>query len=672
MPVPLLHRLREVSDKPWGSFSASDYTPQQWRSACLIDTGQGDPDSKDRYKLPVKEPSGAVNRNGVHAAASVLGGGRGGVQAPPDAKKAAARKLAGLYRSQLKEEPPPSLARMAGNNEAADTPAVAAGTVELVEATAGGMQPAGDHAGRRRYRARLIEGDRWGSSGYYPREVLERDGPGVWPAGTPMFLDHPSASEAADRPERSVRDLAGRIVSTPRYDSDGLYAEVEIYPHQQPVVDALADDVGLSIRAQGTAEQGEAAGRTGPIVTKLVHGHSVDFVTVPGAGGRLVEVLESLRATPLDVAEAGSIGAWVESRLHLALTSIADDMYGCGQLTRDERIALSKAVGDGLDQFSTALNAAAPQLYQRTQYGDDADYPASGAPTSGAPTSGMPMGGMPMGEAFIARQPPAGTYVFGTDGAPAPFTSTTTGGGTATVTFTTHSPTAGIAPPVPAHAHPSTVEESMSKPTDPTAGGQAGAGQQETTVTEAAPTTTAAPAATTTTPATGTPTLVLPPEVARRLEESSRFETETRTLLDAHATQMAELVRQRDEALAEARRGRAVEALRAQTTTALAESGLPAATHQRVVAAVCAAPPLTETGDLDTDKAGPLVTAAIEAERAYAASLLAATGAGIPRGLTGSGQPAAPTAEATGKRLTEALMHLGLNDDQAALAAKGR
>lgn len=113
-------RAASVSDKPWSNFSAADYSPQQWRRACLIDTGQGDPDNKGRYKLPVREPDGTLNRNGCHAAASVLGGGRGGVQASPEAKKAAARKLASLYRSQLNEDPPPSLTGVAGRSNRFD------------------------------------------------------------------------------------------------------------------------------------------------------------------------------------------------------------------------------------------------------------------------------------------------------------------------------------------------------------------------------------------------------------------------------------------------------------------------------------------------------------------------------------------------------------------------
>jgi HK97 family phage prohead protease len=103
----------KVSDTPWSNFSASDYTPEQWRRACLIDTGEGAVDAKSRYKLPVREPSGTLNRGGVHAAASALAGARGGLQASAEQKATAARKLLRLY-SEIGDDPPDSLKRLAG------------------------------------------------------------------------------------------------------------------------------------------------------------------------------------------------------------------------------------------------------------------------------------------------------------------------------------------------------------------------------------------------------------------------------------------------------------------------------------------------------------------------------------------------------------------------------
>lgn len=101
-----------VSTKPWSSFSASDYTPEQWKRACLIVMGDGS--NKSDCKLPVREPSGAVNKNALAAAAAVLAGGRGGVQASPAQKKAAARALISLY-GQADMQPPDSLKRLAAS-----------------------------------------------------------------------------------------------------------------------------------------------------------------------------------------------------------------------------------------------------------------------------------------------------------------------------------------------------------------------------------------------------------------------------------------------------------------------------------------------------------------------------------------------------------------------------
>lgn len=101
-----------VSDKPWSRFSDSDYSDEQWYEACLIKPPKSEYTAKAQAKLPVREPDGTLNRNGVHAAAAALAGARGGVKASPEEKRKAARMLLRLYR-ELEEEPPESIKRMA-------------------------------------------------------------------------------------------------------------------------------------------------------------------------------------------------------------------------------------------------------------------------------------------------------------------------------------------------------------------------------------------------------------------------------------------------------------------------------------------------------------------------------------------------------------------------------
>lgn len=104
--------MSSISNEPWGQFSQSDYDDAQWQSACILDRGAGST-PKERYALPVREPDGDLNRNGVHAAAARLAGAGGGVDAPATAKRSAAKKLMSLYR-EIGDPPPDSISKLAG------------------------------------------------------------------------------------------------------------------------------------------------------------------------------------------------------------------------------------------------------------------------------------------------------------------------------------------------------------------------------------------------------------------------------------------------------------------------------------------------------------------------------------------------------------------------------
>lgn len=143
------------------------------------------------------------------------------------------------------------------------------------------------------WRMKLIAGDVQGSSGYYPAEVLERDGPLVFPAGTHVFFDHPSSEENWSRPERTVRDLAGAFVTAAAYESDapegaGLYANVQLFPEADTWMEPRKNSVGMSIRANGTVADTD----TGYTITSLTEGLSVDIVTRAGAGGKVLQLME--------------------------------------------------------------------------------------------------------------------------------------------------------------------------------------------------------------------------------------------------------------------------------------------------------------------------------------------------------------------------------------------
>lgn len=358
--------VEQVSNAAWSDFSASDYTPAQWRRACLIDTGQGAEDSKERYALPVKEPSGTVNRNGVHAAASRIGQ----VDVSADKKRSAARALVRIYRSDLDEEPPPGLLSLAGEGqESHRQPADIHETVPVAIREA----PTGTPL---TVDVQLIQAG-WNKAGtrYYPPEVLARDVPKVYPAGTHMYLDHPTATEEAELPERSVTRLAAVLAEAP-YSPDGgrtIRAKARIFaPHRQFLAEAW-QDIGVSINGAGEGHWGERDGRQGQIIEALTYGQSVDFVTKAGAGGRILQLLESA----MSVREARNVGAWLEARIHQVFTQLADEMYGDGKLTRQERITLSDAIGDALGAFVGRLDSDAAQLYGRDLMDEPGEQPAT-------------------------------------------------------------------------------------------------------------------------------------------------------------------------------------------------------------------------------------------------------------------------------------------------------
>jgi len=53
-----------------------------------------------------------------------------------------------------------------------------------------------------------------------------------------------------------------------------------------------------------------------------------------------------------------ALAEWLEARIHLNFTEMADYMFGDGYLTREERIALSGLIGDALDVFHAGLVAS--------------------------------------------------------------------------------------------------------------------------------------------------------------------------------------------------------------------------------------------------------------------------------------------------------------------------
>lgn len=172
------------------------------------------------------------------------------------------------------------------------------------------------------YRVRIIESDVEGSSGFYSKDVLEAFGPAAFPAKTLSHVDHPTLDQREQRPEGSLLTLGGYTVGEPILESDGLYVDMRFAGKALEIVENFGEVIGLSIRAQGDIEESERNGSTIREVKAIYPSplNSIDLVTIPGAGGKIVAALqESLKvsepasadqgkATPMEIAElAGKV-----------------------------------------------------------------------------------------------------------------------------------------------------------------------------------------------------------------------------------------------------------------------------------------------------------------------------------------------------------------------------
>jgi hypothetical protein len=131
-----------------------------------------------------------------------------------------------------------------------------------------------------------------GSSAFYPKEVLQRDGPKVFKANTHVYVNHPTMAEEAARPEGDVKNLAGVLTTDAVYHEShvkgpGLYARMKVFADHGQMVEEKAPHVGMSIRASGIAEAGRKQEGV-PVLKELTSAESVDVVTRAGAGGMIL------------------------------------------------------------------------------------------------------------------------------------------------------------------------------------------------------------------------------------------------------------------------------------------------------------------------------------------------------------------------------------------------
>jgi hypothetical protein len=556
-------------------------------------------------------------------------------------------------------------------------------------------------AGPGRLLVQLIKAG-WNVSGsrYYPADVLERDA-SAFPAGTLNFVDHATDEQDEQRPEGSLKDLASVQTSAAYWDSDrqALLAEVRLFAPWREAITDMAPYIGMSIRADGMGEFGEAEGRQGLIISSIIRSSSVDYVTRPGAGGGVLKVLESTR-----LQESGTIGAWLESRLHLALTQYGDDMYGDGRLTRPERITLSTAIGDGLKAWTARVEADAPQLFQRGRWDDPGEVDTTVSEAARLrETSAQALNDALNDAVRDAYGGDGNGYVWVRDYDPdrgLVWYDASTGGECTTwqqaYTATGNPPevTLGdtriavvaqtVYTPAPAEPEAADVTESApavaptnvpdgAPPTEPAPTIEGSSGMT-------APNTGPAPGQAGTSQTADTPSTVQP--AIDDITAAARTGVTEAALADANARNATLLEATRARAASDARaeaaerelRGLRADAVaRATVDRMIAESPIAESMQglvaPRIAAQVVGRVPLNEAGEVDQTALEAAVTAAITAERTYAAGLMEAQGVGTPRGL--GGPVDGPTPQQRTEDRVAKFKALGMSESAAKLAAAG-
>lgn len=149
-------------------------------------------------------------------------------------------------------------------------------------------------------------------SRFYQKEALQR-GHKLF-EGAKMFVNHATAVEEKNRPEGDLNQWVGSVKRTWTQPDGTVMAEAAVIdPKFKAKLDALAEnkllsEMGVSIRAIGESRRGEIDGHKTDIVENFVAARSVDFVTYPGAGGR-VEMMEA------DAQDANDVDMMTEAQL---------------------------------------------------------------------------------------------------------------------------------------------------------------------------------------------------------------------------------------------------------------------------------------------------------------------------------------------------------------------
>lgn len=148
---------------------------------------------------------------------------------------------------------------------------------------------------KRQVVAVLIEaGTNYSKRRHYPKETIKESAPLF--AKLKMYIDHPTPTEDREKPERSIRDWVSTIAES-WYEDGKAMGLIDV--HDDWLWSKLKEDetfrsqIGLSINASGRRHNKVIEGQNMEVIEEIVSPKSVDWVTEPGARGRVAHLVES-------------------------------------------------------------------------------------------------------------------------------------------------------------------------------------------------------------------------------------------------------------------------------------------------------------------------------------------------------------------------------------------
>lgn len=194
----------------------------------------------------------------------------------------------------------------------------------------------------RRWRVRVIQAGLSLNGNFYPDDVLRR--------AVPLF-DGARVFVKSDRDHlagggKDVRNLIGRM-SNPEFvpgdtaDSGEVRADFELIDPDSEIgrkvalahQSGMTDLFGFSIDATGAAKVGTIGGKRARIATQLTSVRSVDLIVEPGAGGRVLDLLEAAAAKGNTVMDRDQIITLIETHRPDLLKGIDPEALSDDELT---------------------------------------------------------------------------------------------------------------------------------------------------------------------------------------------------------------------------------------------------------------------------------------------------------------------------------------------------